>query len=131
MKSTDRGGWSLLELVISLALVGILISLAIPSFMRNIEASHAMTCFIYRKNIETAADLYVRTHRLEPGDLMPTIPELVAEDLLPGEDHCPAGGIYVWTDPVYQGYSTPFRISCSLHFLLPEKEGKYRKNHED
>lgn len=127
MRSRGKGGWSLLELVLSLAIMGVLISLAVPGLLRSIQGSRAMACFVYRQNIQSAADIYIKTHRLSPGDPLPTISQLIAENLLAGEDHCPAGGIYVWADPIYRGPATPFLISCSLHFFLPQKNGKYLK----
>ncbi len=127
MRVYSQKGYTLWDLIFSIAIVGILVSIAIPHFMRTFQASQAMTCYLYRQNIQTAADIYIREHHLRPGDDLPTISELVAENLLPEEDHCPAGGIYVWADPIYHGPSEPFLISCSLHFFVPKVGGEYLK----
>jgi prepilin-type N-terminal cleavage/methylation domain-containing protein len=110
-------GFTLIELMITMCILGILVSFIIPTMFQSIQRARATNCILYRQNIQTAADIYIKTHNLMPGDALPTIPQLVAENLLPGEDHCPSGGVYVWSHPNYQGPSTPFLLSCSIHFL--------------
>ncbi|MDF1535838.1 MAG: hypothetical protein P1S46_04960 [bacterium] len=113
-----QGGWSISELLIAVAVMGFLASVAIPSFISNLERSHATTCIIYRQNMQTAADYYIKTNNLQPGDPMPTLSLLVSENLLPNVDSCPSGGTYVWSNPNYQGNTVPFLISCSIHFVV-------------
>jgi prepilin-type N-terminal cleavage/methylation domain-containing protein len=110
-------GFTLVELMISICILGIVVSVFAPAMHDAVKRSKATNCVLYRQNIQTAADVYIKTHNLMPGDALPTIPQLVAENLLPGEDRCPSGGIYVWSHPNYQGPGTPFLISCSVHFL--------------
>lgn len=110
-------GFTLVELMISICILGIVVSFIAPTMAESVRRAKATNCVIYRQNIQTAADVYIRTHYLMPGDPLPTIPQLVAENLLPGEDRCPSGGIYVWSNPNYQGPGVPFLISCSVHFL--------------
>ncbi len=116
-----------MELLITMTVLAIMASIAFPSFLKSFDRSQATICLINRQNIQVAADIYIKTHNLVPGDPMPTISQLVAENLLTGEEQCPAGGIYVWTDPVFRGFSTPFLVSCSVHYLVVEKDGKFRK----
>jgi type II secretory pathway pseudopilin PulG len=117
-KLKGQRGWSISELLIAVAVMGFLASVAIPSFISNLEKAHATTCIIYRQNIQTAADYYIKTNNLQPGDTMPTLNHLVSENLLPNVDRCPTGGIYIWSNPNYQGTTVPFLISCSIHFLV-------------
>ena len=110
-------GFTLIELMITMCILGIILSFAVPNVIESMRRSNATTCVLYRQNIQTAADIYIKTNNLMPGDPLPTMGQLVAENLLPGEDRCPSGGIYVWSHPDYQGPGQPFLISCSIHFL--------------
>jgi len=120
-------GFTLIEIMITMCILGIITSFVIPTMTESIQRAQATTCILYRQNIQTAADIYIKTHNVMPGDPLPTIPQLIAENLLPGEDRCPSGGIYVWSTPNYQGPSSPFLLSCSVHFMTVTEHGKYRK----
>ncbi len=113
-----ESGFTLFELLMAVAITSILLSLAAPGFLQQAKRTKQTTCIIFRQNIQTAADYYIRTNNLQPGDPMPTISELVDQNLLLGVDRCPAGGTYLWADPVYHGHSTPFLVNCSVHFLV-------------
>jgi prepilin-type N-terminal cleavage/methylation domain-containing protein len=125
MKNTR--GFTLVEILITMCILGIIASFMAPTFTSSIQRAHATTCVLYRQNIQTAADIYIKTHNLMPGDPLPTIAQLENENLLAGEERCPSGGIYVWSNPTYQGPSVPFLVSCSIHFMTVEEQGKYRK----
>ncbi len=113
-----QAGFTLIEFLITMAILGLIASFVIPSFISTIERANATTCIIYRQNIQTAADYYIKTNNLQPGDTMPTLNQLVSENILPNVDSCPSGGIYVWSHPDYEGLTTPFLLSCSVHFLV-------------
>ena len=113
-----QGGWSISELLIAVAVMGFLASVVMPSFLKNLEKARATTCIIYRQNMQVAADYYIKTNNLQPGNPMPTLAHLVSENLLTNVDSCPTSGIYVWSDLNYQGNSVPFLISCSIHFTV-------------
>ena len=113
-----QGGFTLFELLITLAILGLISSFVIPTFLQSLEKSRATTCILYRQNMQVAADYYIKTNNLQPGDPMPTLNHLVSENLLPNVDSCPEGGIYVWSNINYQGNTVPFLISCSIHFVV-------------
>ena len=113
-----QGGFTLIELLITMAILGLISSFIMPTFFQSLEKSRATTCIIYRQNMQMAADYYIKTNNLQPGNPMPTLAHLVSENLLPNVDSCPGGGIYVWSDLNYQGNSVPFLISCSIHFTV-------------
>jgi type II secretory pathway pseudopilin PulG len=119
-KTRTRGqaGWSISELMIAVTVMGFLASVVMPSFISNLEKARATTCIIYRQNMQVAADYYIKNNNLQPGNPMPTLANLVSENLLPNVDRCPSGGIYIWSDLNYQGNSVPFLISCSIHFTV-------------
>ena len=117
-KATRQGGYAIMELMITMSILGLLASFVMPTFLESLQKSRATTCIIYRQNMQVAADYYIKTNNLQPGNAMPTLAHLVSENLLPSVSQCPSGGIYIWSDPDYQGTSVPFLISCSVHFTV-------------
>lgn len=114
-----NSGFTLIELLITMAILGVIMSFAMPVFLTSMKNSQATTCLLYRQNIQVATDVYIRMNSLQVGDDMPTIGTLVTENLLPVEDHCPSGGIFVWNHDKYQGITHPFFLYCSIHFAPP------------
>jgi prepilin-type N-terminal cleavage/methylation domain-containing protein len=114
----EQGGYAIVELMITMSILGLLASFVMPTFLHSLQKSRATTCIIYRQNMQVAADYYIKDNNLQPGNPMPTLAHLVSENLLPNVDSCPGGGIYVWSDLNYQGNSVPFLISCSIHFTV-------------
>lgn len=114
-----NSGYTLIELLITMSIFGLIASFAMPSFITSLDNSRATTCLLYRQNIQVAADLYIRMENLQINDDMPTIAMLVTEGLLPLVDNCPSHGIYVWNDAKYKGISQPFFLYCSIHFAAP------------
>jgi prepilin-type N-terminal cleavage/methylation domain-containing protein len=117
-KPKGQSGYSLIELMITMMILGVISSFIIPPFLISLDKTRATTCILYRQNMQVAADYYIKTNNLQPGNAMPTLAHLVSENLLPNVDSCPGGGIYVWSDLNYQGNSVPFLISCSIHFTV-------------
>ena len=112
-------GFTLIEILITMTVLGLILSFAMPSFMTSVDNARATTCLIYRQNIQVAADLYIRMNNLQIDDPMPSIATLVSEGLLPEVDECPLGGIYVWNNHLYKGITQPFYLYCSVHFAAP------------
>jgi len=104
-------GFTLVEIMIVVAIIGILIAVAVPGFVRAREASRQTTCQNNLAKIDQAMQQYVIEER-EDGDL--EFP-LDLEDLV-GEDQyirntpiCPAGGTYTLGIP---NSSEP--VTCSI-----------------
>ena len=87
-RSASRGekGFVLIELLITIMILGLISSFIIPTFLQSLEKTRATTCILYRQNMQVAADYYIKTNNLQPGDLMPTLAHLVSENLLPNVD---------------------------------------------
>jgi prepilin-type N-terminal cleavage/methylation domain-containing protein len=115
-------GYNVIELLITITVLGLITSFAVPSFLKSLENSKATTCLILRHNIQVAADNYIRMNALQIDDDMPTLATLVSEGILPSEDHCPSGGVYVWNNSKYKGINQPFFLYCSIHSPAPPEE---------
>jgi len=72
-------GFSLLEVLIVVAIILVIAMIAIPSLMKSRQASHEATAVATLKTISTAEISYTTSS----GGIFATVPELVAAGLLP------------------------------------------------
>ena len=94
---SHRKGFTLVEIMIVVAIIGLLAAIAIPSFLKARATSQANACINNLKQIEAAVSQMAIERGLTTGsgynfprDILPYI-KLTAEGYLPA---CPAGGIY-------------------------------------
>ena len=78
MKKTMKKGFTLVEIMIVVAIIAILAAVAIPNFIRYRNDSRTAACIANMKQLQTAAESYLTKH---PG-AAPTIQQLCG----PGED---------------------------------------------
>ena len=71
MKITTRSGFTLIEIMVVVAIIGILASIAIPGFKLAIEKSRQQACALNRKNIDGAKLRWALDYK-EPPDATPT-----------------------------------------------------------
>ena len=89
-----KGGFTLIEIMIVVLIIGILLAIAIPNFMRARETSRARSCTANLRQIETAKEQYAMDNRLANGDPVPAGSLWAADAYIRQEPICPSGGAY-------------------------------------
>jgi type II secretory pathway pseudopilin PulG len=95
-------GYMLVELLIVIALLAALISIAVPSYIAYTETARAAACLSNRHNIEQDKRASYMNNEAQ---------SLVIDNRY----KCPSGGVYAWlvTDPTQPVYP---RVGCSRHY---------------
>jgi len=94
----SRKGFTLVEIMIVVAIIGIIIAIAIPGFLRAREVSRGRACQENLSKIEGAKEQYALEGNV-PFDTTPTWTDLIGNTLyLKREPTCPGGGAYTIND---------------------------------
>ena len=91
-KARAERGFTLVEIMIVVLIIGILLAIAVPNFVRARESSRARSCVANLKQIDAAKEQYAMDNNLSNGATC------VMEDLVPtylkSQPSCPSGGTY-------------------------------------
>lgn len=90
-----RVGFTLIEVMIVVMIVGVLLGIAAPNFRRARETSRAKTCSKNLANIQAAMEQWALENRKAQGTNV-TEPDLIAgpAPYLRRAPRCPSGGVY-------------------------------------
>lgn len=92
------GGFTLIEIMVVVLIIGILLLVAIPVFSKSRENARTKTCLKNLRNISDAKDQYTIEQKLSVGDIV-EMEDIAA--YLKRTPECPSGGTYV-LNPVGQ-----------------------------
>ncbi len=109
MMKRDNKGFTLVELMVVLLILGILVAIAIPIYNRTQDTAKENTCFANQRTIEGAAAQYHAEVGEWPTAIYNESGDSDLRDYIqnPGALTCPAGGTYTLDD---KG-----KVTCTEH----------------
>jgi prepilin-type N-terminal cleavage/methylation domain-containing protein len=107
MKSLRRA-FTLVEIMIVVLIIGILVAIAVPNFVRARESARARACVRNLRAIDSAKEQYAMDNRLSHGSTMPALSTFCGSGtttyIKGSAPTCPSSGTYtvnnLGTDPV-------------------------------
>jgi prepilin-type N-terminal cleavage/methylation domain-containing protein len=109
--------FTLVEIMIVVLIIGILLAIAVPNFIRARETSRARTCSSNLKQIDSAKEQYAMENRLGQGDSIPDGALWAPDGYIKNEPECPSGGTYdvgvIGDDPTCSYAATDARHSLA------------------
>jgi len=94
-----KNAFTLVEIMIVVLIIGILLAIAVPNFVRARESSRAKACIANLKAIDSANSQVAMTNNLPNGQnvALNAIPQLVTAGYLKSLPVCPSSGTYSLT----------------------------------
>jgi len=108
LKTSRRAGFTLVEIMIVVAIIGLLAAIAIPNFVRARAKAQINTCIANLKQLDGAKESWALESKKKTGDAC-LMTDLVS-NYIKSEPQCPAGTTAytvnnIGTDPACPNYS--------------------------
>jgi len=96
MIRSPRGGYTLVEIMIVVAIIAIALSIAVPNYLTIAKISRKTVCVNNLKKILASVEQYCIEHNVDAGTKLGSQQEddIYANYLRGGEPACPSGGEY-------------------------------------
>lgn len=99
-RNRRKKGFTLVEIMIVVLIIGILLAIAVPNFIRARETSRSRSCVANLRQIDAAKEQWAMDNRAADGD---AVGGTLWPDYIKREPECPSGGAYtinvIGTDP--------------------------------
>ncbi len=94
-KNSRKSGFTLVEIMIVVLIIGILLAIAIPNFMKARETSRTNSCIANLKQVDAAVQQYAMDMKLTSAGAV-SVADLTggADPYLRSTPTCPSGGTY-------------------------------------
>lgn len=93
-KARAERGFTLVEIMIVVLIIGILLAIAVPNFVRARESSRAKACVSNLKQIDAAKEQWAMDNNKSNGDPLPNGIDDLVPTYIKATPSCPSGGTY-------------------------------------
>lgn len=111
ISSKNRSGFTLIELMIVIAIIGILAAIAVPHFRRAREQAREKKCWEFSSLLTRTSELYYidkKTYAKNVDDLG----SYMGSSKIPV---CPTHGAFRWIAGTESGEPSGQKVECSMH----------------
>ena len=106
-RSCKRAGFTLVEVIVTLVVLGILAAIAVPAMTGWVDESRVKSCEATRKSLLESYSAYRAIHRVQDDVVDAGFPGFLnSEKSLGQEPKCPSGGVYTMANG---------EVMCSTH----------------
>src|SRR5262245_14476155 len=93
IRNSSQSGWTLLEIMIVVAIIGFLAAIMVPNFIRARSNSNETACINNLRQIDAGAQTWAAANNKQSSDsyTLDDIKDYLQRDRIP---QCPAGGQY-------------------------------------
>ena len=109
MTKRNRKGFTLVEMMIVVLIIGILIAIALPNFLRARENARTRACVANMKQIQAAIEQWAMETKASGNTSVPTSLSNYT-NWLKTTPTCPSGGTYT-----ISGTVNTYTITCNVH----------------